>query len=276
MAAAGRGRRLPRAAILAALAVACAAAASGCYSQTVHFYTRFNQPGALAAGAPVVSSLGMPIGTVASVSPTSSGAGDVTLDVNRNDAYNVHQDSIMVLSDNPSGPTVDVMSPNPSSAPADPGATIDGASNQQDANALLAAKNLAAMAPAMAMILSASGSSAAAGAGALNVSPALALLQAQIAMIQAQYLAAGASGAAALAQQLAAVNRSAATLEQQLVAAGHSAQANQLRQQIGALARTFSTPPGASAPAAPSAPSPAPTGPSAPAGAGPRAIPPSP
>lgn len=272
MAAAGRGRRLPRAAIRAALAVACAVAAAGCYSQTVHFYTRFNQPGALAAGAPVVS-LGMPIGTVASVSPTSSGAGDVTLDVNRNDAYNVHQDSIMVLSDNPSGPTVDVMSPNPSSAPADPGATIDGASNQQDANALLAAKNLAAMAPAMAMILSASGSSAAAGAGALNVAPAIALLQAQIATIQAQYLAAGASGAAALAQQLAAVNRSAATLEQQLVAAGHSAQANQLRQQIGDLARTLSTPPGASAP---TAPSPAPTGPSAPSGAGPRAIPPSP
>lgn len=252
-----------------ALILACVAAVSGCYSQTVHFYTRFNQPGALATGAPVVN-LGMPIGTVASVSPTSSGAGDVTLDVNRNDAYNVHQDSIMVLSGNPSGPTVDVMSPNPSSAPAAAGATIDGASNQQEANALLAAKNLAAMAPAMAMILSASGSSA---AGALNATPAIALLQAQIAMIQAQYLAAGASGAAAVAQQLAVVNRSAATLEQQLVAAGHSAQANQLRQQIGDLARTLSTPPGASAPAAPS---PAPTRPSAPASAGPRAIPPYP
>ncbi len=225
------------------------AIAPGCYSETVHFYTRFNQPGALAVGAPVVS-LGTPIGSVASVTPGSNGGADVTLNVDRNDADNVRQDSIMVLSDNPSGPTVEVMSPNPSSPPADAGATIDGASSQQDANTIVAAKGLAAMAPAMAMILGAGGAGAnPAAASALNATPAMMLLQAQIATIQAQYLAAGASGAASAAQQLAAVNQSASALEQQLVAAGHSAQADQLRKQIDNLARTLALAPGA-APAA--------------------------
>ncbi len=228
---------------------ACGAVAAGCSSQTARFYTHFNQPGELAAGAPVVS-LGSPIGSVANVDRDYSGAADVTLDVDRNDAYQVHKDSIMVLSDNPSGPAIDVMSPNPSSPPAGDGATIDGASNQQDANALLAAKNLSAIAPAMAMILSAAPNPNA--AAALNASPAIALLQAQIAAIQAQYLAAGASGAAAAAQQLAALNRSAATLEQQMIAAGNSAQAAQLRKQIDDLARTLSAPPGSLAPSAPS------------------------
>ena len=232
-----------------ALLAAFGALAAGCSSQTVRFYTHFNQPGELAAGAPVVS-LGSSIGSVSNVDRDYSGGADVTLDVDRNDAYQVRKDSIMVLADNPSGATIDVLSPNPSSPPADSGATIDGTSSQQDANTLLAAKNLSAMAPAMAMILSAGANSTAAGAA--NASPAMALLQAQIAAIQAQYLAAGASGAAAAAQQLAAVNRSAAALEQQMIAAGNSAQAAQLRKQIGDLARTLSTPPGAVAPPAPS------------------------
>jgi hypothetical protein len=246
----GRGpwRALFSRAIRYALIAVCGALAAGCSSQTVRFYTHFNQPGALAAGAPVVS-LGSSIGSVANVDRDYNGGADVTLDVDRNDAYQVRKDSIMVLSDNPSGATIDVLSPNPSSPPADPGATIDGASNQQDANVLLAAKNLSAMAPAMAMILSAGANANAAGAS--NASPAMALMQAQIAAIQAQYLAAGASGAAAAAQQLAAVNRSAAALEQQMIAAGNSAQAAQLRKQIDALARTLATPPGAAAPLAP-------------------------
>jgi hypothetical protein len=230
--------RGPRPRTLGALVLATLVAVAGCASENARFYTELTQPGSLAAGAPVVN-LGSSIGLVASVSPLADGNAGVAFDVNRTDADAIRRDSIMVLQNDPGGASLDVMTTNPLSPPASPGTQIDGASNQNDANALVAAKNLAASAPAMAMMMTAPGNSAA----AMNASPAWLLLQQQIAMLQSQFLIAGVQGAGVAAQQLQQVNQNAAALERQLVAAGHSAQAEQLRRQVDALAHTLTTPP---------------------------------
>ncbi len=209
-------------------------------SQDARFYTELTQPGSLAAGAPVIN-LGSPIGSVASVDQLADGNAGVAFDVDRADAGAIRRDSIMVLRNDPGGASLDVMTANPLSPAASPGTQIDGASNQSDANALVATRNLAASAPAMAMMLSATGSSAA----AINASPAWILLQQQIAALQSQFLTAGANNAAVAAQQLQQINRNAAALERQLVAAGNSAEAARLRRQIDALAHTLTTPPSA-------------------------------
>ena len=213
-------------------------AASGCASANARFYTELTQPGSLGIGAPVVN-LGTPIGSVAKVWPLADGNTGVAFDVDPADADAIRRDSIMVLSDNPGGASLEVMTTNPLSPSAAQGTQIDGASNQNDANTLVAAKNLAASAPAMAMMMSAPGI----GAAAINTSPAWLLLQQQIAMLQSQYLIAGVQSAGVAAQQLQQVNRNAAALEQQLIAAGHSAQAEQLRRQVDALAHTLTPPP---------------------------------
>jgi hypothetical protein len=230
-----RGRGVPT---LGALVLATMLAAGGCASTNPRFYTELTQPGSLAIGAPVVN-LGTPIGSVAKVWPLADGNTGVAFDVDPADADAIRRDSIMVLSDNPSGASLDVMTTNPLSPSASPGTQIDGASNQNDANTLVAAKNLAASAPAMAMMMSAPGT----GAAAINTSPAWLALQQQIVMLQSQYLIAGVQGAGVAAQQLQQVNQNAAALERQLIAAGHSAQADELRRQVDALAHTLTTPP---------------------------------
>jgi hypothetical protein len=222
-----------------ALAFALLLAAGGCAASPARFYTELTRPGALGAGSPVVN-LGSPIGSVSKVWPLSDGNSGVAFDVNRADADAIRRDSVMVLRDDPGGASLDVMNANPSSPTASPGTQIDGASSQSDANSLVAARNLAAGVPAIAMMLSAPGTG---GAAALNVSPSWLALQQQIAMLQSQLLIAGVNNAGFAAQQLQQLNHNAIALERQLVAAGHSAEAEQLRRQVNALANTLTTPP---------------------------------
>ncbi len=224
--------------VLRALGLAVLLAVSGCAAENARFYTELTQPGGLTIGSRVVN-LGSAIGSVASVSPLADGNAGVAFDVNRADAGAIRHDSIMVLRDDPGSASLDVMNANPLSPPASPGTQIDGASNQNDANALVAAKNLAASAPAMAMMMSATGNSAA----LMNAAPAWLLLQQQMAALQSQFLLAGARNAGVAAQQLQQINQNAAALERQLIAAGHSAEAERLRRQIEALAHTLTTPP---------------------------------
>jgi hypothetical protein len=221
-----------------ALGLALLLATAGCASQNARFYTELTQPGTLSAGAPVVN-LGAPIGSVSKVWPLSDGNTGVAFDVDRADADSIRRNSIMVLQNQPGGASLDVMTANPLSPPASPGTQIDGASNQNDANSLVAAENMAASAPAMAMMMSAPATSAA----AMNASPAWLQMQQQIAMLQSQMLIAGVQNAGVAAQQLQQVNQNAAALERQLIAAGHSAEAEQLRRQVDALAHTLTTPP---------------------------------
>lgn len=232
-------QRAAPARLMRAVAFALLLAAGGCATSPARFYTELTRPGALGAGSPVVN-LGAPIGSVAKVWPLSDGNSGVAFDINRADAEAIRRDSIMVLRDDPGGTSLDVMTADPSSPTASPGTQIDGASNQSDANSLVAARNLAAGVPAIAMMLSAPGAGSTA---ALNASPSWLALQQQIAMLQSQLLIAGVNNAALAAQQLQQINHNAIALERQLVAAGHSAEAEQLRRQVNALANTLTTPP---------------------------------
>lgn len=232
------GLRVTAVGLLRAIGFAAILAAAGCASQNARFYTELTQAGSLANGSPVVN-LGTPIGSVASVSQLADGNTGVAFDVDRDDADAIRRASIMVLRDDPRGATLDVMNADPLSPPASSGTQIDGAPNQDAANALVATKNLAASAPAMAMMMTGTGSSAA----LVNTSPAWLQLQQQILALQTQYLMAGVAGVGVAAQQLQQVNQNATTLERQLVAAGNSAQADQLRRQIEALTHTLTTPP---------------------------------
>ncbi len=241
--------------------------ASGCASQTARFYTELPQPGSLTAGSPVFN-LGSSIGSVASVNRLPDGNAGVAFDVDHPDADAIRRASVMVVHDDPGGASLDVMNADPLSPPASPGAQIDGASNQNDANSLVAAKNLAASAPAMAMMMSAPG-----GGAAINSSPAWLALQQQILALQTQMLVAGTNGAAAAAQQLAQINQDAAALERQMIAAGNSAEADQLRRQIEALSHTLAMPlPGTTPPSG----MPPAVGTASPYGAPPSAAPPPP
>ena len=253
--------------------------AAGCASQNARFYTELPQPGTLTAGSPVVN-LGTPIGSVASVSRLADGNAGIAFDVDRNDAAAIRRASIMVVRDdpaNPGGASLDLMNADPQSPPASPGTQIDGASNQAAANSLVAAKNLAASAPAMAMMMSAPNGNAAVANTIGNTSPAFLALQQQILALQTQMLLAGTSGAALAAQQLAQINQNAAALEQQLIAAGNSPAAEQLRRQIAALSNSLTAPLGAIPPAATSATpygAPAPSASTPPYGAPPYGAPP--
>jgi len=224
--------------ILLALGLATLLVAAGCASPNARFYTELTQPGSLTNGSPVVN-LGTSIGSVASVSQLADGNAGVAFDVDRADADAIRRASIMILRDDPGGATLDVMNADPLSPPASPGTQIDGAPNQDAANALVATKNLAASAPAMAMMMSSTGNNAA----LMNTSPAWLLMQQQILTLQTQYLMAGVAGLGVAAQQLQQVNQNASALERQLVAAGNSTQAEQLRRQVEALTHTLTTPP---------------------------------
>ena len=226
-----------RSVALSALGFAAMLTVAGCASQNARFYTELPQPGSLAVGSPVYN-LGTSIGTVASVNRLADGNAGVAFDVDHKDAEAIRRSSIMVVRDDPGGASLDVMTSDPLSPPASPGTQIDGASNQNAANSIVAAKNLAATAPAMAMMMTAPATSAATA----NTSSAWLALQQQILALQTQMLIAGTAGTAAAAQQLAQINQNATALEQQMVAAGNSPEAEQLRQQIEALSHTLAMP----------------------------------
>jgi hypothetical protein len=230
---------------LFAIGLAATLTAAGCASQNPRFYTELPQPGSLTTGSPVYN-LGTSIGTVASVNRLADGNAGVAFDVDGKDADVIRRSSIMVVRDDPGGASLDVMTTDPLSPPASSGTQIDGASNQNAANSIVAAKNLAATAPAMAMMMSAPG----AGAATANASPAWLALQQQILALQTQMLIAGTAGTAAAAQQLAQINQNATALEQQMIATGNSPEAEQLRRQIDALSHTLAIPPPGTVPSA--------------------------
>jgi hypothetical protein len=226
-----------RSAALFATGFALMLAVAGCASQNARFYAELPQPGSLAAGSPVYN-LGTSIGSVASVNRLADGNAGVAFDIDRKDANAIRRSSIMVVRDDPGGASLDVMTTDPLSPPASPGTQIDGASNQNAANSIVAAKNLAATAPAMAMMMTAPATNAATA----NTSSAWLALQQQILALQTQMLIAGTAGTAAAAQQLAQINQNATALEQQMIAAGNSPEAEQLRRQIDALSHTLTMP----------------------------------
>jgi hypothetical protein len=220
-------------------AILLAAVAAGC--SPVRYYTELTAPDGLVPGDPVTN-LGASVGSVASVTPLADGNSGVAFDVGHSDARLLMQDSIMVLHDNPE-PHLELLDPNPFSVRAPAGATIVGASNDNEASLLLASRGLAGMGTSLPAIASALGATPPGSATA----PGAATVQNQLGAIQNWYAAYGARSAAVTAQQLQQINQSAAALERELVNQGRSAQAQQLRQQIEQLGRTLTTlppPPG--------------------------------
>jgi hypothetical protein len=211
-----------------------AATAAGC--SPVRYYTELTAPDGLGPGDPVTN-LGANVGSVAAVTPLADGNSSVAFDVDHSDKRLVMQDSIMVLHDNPGGPRLELLNPNPFSVEAPAGATIVGASNDNEASLLLASRGLAGLGtsvPAVAAALGTTPPGAATG-------PAAATVQNQLGAIQNWYAAYGARSAAATAQQLQQINQSAAALERELINQGRSAQAQQLQHEIEQLGRTLTT-----------------------------------
>jgi hypothetical protein len=201
----------------------------------VRFNTELTSSDSLVAGDPVTN-LGATIGSVASVNPLPDGNSGVALDVDHSDARLVLEDSIVVLR-NDNGPGLELLNTNPISLRAPAGATIEGASNEQEAN-LLVASRMPGFNAGLATIAGGIGAIAGMPPGAATA-PAAQALQQQLNAMQNWYALNGARNAAAAAQQLQQINQSAAALERQLINQGHSAQAQQLRNEVEQLARTL-------------------------------------
>lgn len=204
----------------------------------MRYYTELTAPDGLGPGDPVTN-LGANVGSVASVTPLADGNSGVAFDVDHSDARLVMQDSIMVLHENPGAPHLQLLNPNPFSVEAPAGATIVGASNDNEASLLLASRGLAGLGTSLPAVASALGATPPGAATA----PGAAALQNQLGAIRNWYAAYGARSAAAATQQLRQVNQSAAALERELVNQGHSAEARRLRNEIEQLGRTLTTPP---------------------------------
>jgi hypothetical protein len=225
-----------------AFAAVVAVSLSGC--APVRFNTELTSADSLGAGDPVTN-MGATIGSVANVSQLPDGNSGVAFDVDHSDARLVLQDSIMVLRKD-TGPTLDLLNTNPISLRAPPGATILGASNDQEATLLVAA-NMPGFGAGMATMSGSMGAIAGMPPGAATAPTANALQQ-QLGTMQNWYAANGTRNAAAAAQQLQQINQSAGALERQLINQGRSAQAQRLRDQIDQLARTLAGAPPSSTP----------------------------
>jgi ABC-type transporter Mla subunit MlaD len=219
-------------AITSACATIFAALLSSC--APVRFNTELSNAHGLAPGAPVTS-LGATIGSVADVGPLPDGNSRVAFDIDHSASRLVLQDSIMILH-NDASLSLELLNTNPISLRAPAGATIEGASNEREAD-LLVASRMPGFNAGLAAIAGATGAVAAMPPGAATA-PAANALQQQLNFVQNWYVANGAHNAAAVAQQLQQINQSAAALERQLINQGRSAQAQQIRDQIDQLART--------------------------------------
>ncbi|HKV55353.1 MAG TPA: MlaD family protein [Candidatus Binataceae bacterium] len=208
------------------------------------FNTTLTSADGLGPGDPVTN-LGATIGSVAGVDPQPDGSSQVAIDVDHGDVRLVLQDSILVLR-NDNGPSLELLSTNPISLRAPVGATIPGASNEQEAN-LLVASRMPGFNAGLATMTGAMGAAGSLPPGAATA-PAVTALQQQLNAMQNWYAANGSRNSAAASQQLQQINQSAAALERELIKQGNSAQARRLRDQIDQLSRTLAGAPPASAP----------------------------
>jgi MlaD protein len=207
---------------------------SGC--APVQYNTELTSADGLAPNDPVTT-IGTTIGSVTSVNPLPDGNTAVAFNVDHSDARLVLQDSILVLR-NDQPPSLELLNTNPISLRAPAGATLVGASNEQEANLLVAAQ-MPGFSAGLSALSSAMGSAAVVPPGA-TTAPAATALQQQLNAMQNWYAVNGARNTAAAAQQLQGINQSAAALERELINQGRSAEAQRLRDQIEQLARTLS------------------------------------
>jgi len=107
----------------------------GCASNPVPYNALFNQPDGLGPGD-IVQHGGTTIGSVSTITPGAGGAAQITVQVDHEHASSVHADSILILHGAGTSPSLELMTPNPLSAGAADGATLYGASNEDQADML--------------------------------------------------------------------------------------------------------------------------------------------
>src|SRR2546428_4640496 len=116
-----------------------AALIGGCASARYH--TELSAPDGLGPGD-AVTNLRAKIGSVAGVNPLPDGNSAVAFDIDYGDQRLVMQDSIMILRDDTGTPSLELLNTNPISVRAPEGAMIEGASNDAEANLLMASHGL--------------------------------------------------------------------------------------------------------------------------------------
>src|SRR5579863_10015776 len=222
-----------------AATIVVAALNAGC---SARYNTELSAPDGLGPGDPVTN-LGAKIGSVAAVSPLPYGNSAVGFDIDYGDQRLVMQDSIMILRNDSGSPSLELLNTNPISVRAPEGAMIDGASNQSEADLLMASHGLPGFNAGMAAMRGAY-------AGASNMRPPpvaaatqnLSALQQQMAAWQAWFGAASAQNAAVAQQQIQQMSQSVDALEKQLIRAGKTPEAQRLRQDFENFARSVAAP----------------------------------
>jgi len=210
----------------------------GACSRSVHFTTGLDSVDGLAPGNPVTSR-GTQIGQVARVSRDSRGGAEVGFDVEHASAAKVHEDSIAVLHTGGDTPSLDVLSPNPSSPVAASGSRIQGASSEAQARMLIASRGLGALLGGFAQFLGSLG----ARAGSTSSSPAFDALSRQLAAIQQSIAAGAAANQAVVRAELDRLAAQSRRLQQELIRQGRTAEAERLKQEIARLMRSLTPPP---------------------------------
>ncbi len=205
-----------------------AAALIGCAASPLHYSAVFSDPDGLGPGDPVTRS-GENIGSVTSVSPYATGEAQVNVQLDGRYANYARSDSILILEGASASPSLELMSPDPSSPKVSEGAQLYGASNPSQAQLLLSSLGPPTFARKYAELF-----------GQLSQpqpspSPGTSTLQNQLIDIMRRTLAAAAvaSGSTPSGQaQMEQFREDADAVERQLEAHGRTAEAAQLRADV--------------------------------------------
>jgi hypothetical protein len=238
--------------LLGAGAIVLATALTAC-SDPAHFTTMLDTTGGLGPGDAITHGSAA-IGRITGVSPAGAGDSAVALLIDADHTGEVHVDSILILHGAGAAPALELMTTDPSSAAAGDGALLYGASNESQAQMIMASLGPPTIVNRYAQFFSHMAPPSPAPSPA---APGSAILQNQLAELARQTLAAAAiaSGSTpATAAQLEQFRRDARSVERQLVAHGRSAEADQLRAEVermNAAAAAVGTAGGAATPSAP-------------------------
>ncbi len=210
----------------AAGAIVLAVLAAGCTSAQPSYYsTQLDTTGGLGPGDPVTHASST-IGRVTGVSPIGDGDSEVSLEIEGSHADEIHNDSIMVLNNLGTTPSLDVMNVDAMSRSAPSGTRLDGASSMNETQLLMTARGPGSFAQALGNATSTSST---------PPSPEAAQMTNLLAQISRQTIANAVAVAPPTQEQIEEEKREAASVERQLMRNGKSEQAERLRTQMGGL-----------------------------------------
>ncbi|MGO9453847.1 MAG: MlaD family protein [Candidatus Binataceae bacterium] len=208
--------------------VVLAAALVGCAADPVRYGAAFNQADGLGPGDAVTRD-GVMIGSVTAISPVAGGDSQVSVQLDHDYASTVRNDSILILQGAGTAPSLELMSPDPSSPRAVEGSQLYGASNESQAQLFLSSLGPPTFVGQYTQLFNRM------QAPQPSPSPGSAVLQNQLVDIMRQTLAAAsaATNATPTGQaQLDQFREDADAVQRQLVAHGRPADAARLRDEV--------------------------------------------